>query len=113
MQQRNRRQKNAFAARSTRANRPRRALSRNSIPWMPNAKVRKRTSRASSMKDGNVCPIDTTMGALPAAIWIDQRLSGLIADIAAGKVNCVIVYKVDRLSRSLLGGGRVIYLASP
>ncbi len=29
-------------------------------------------------------------------------LKRLIADIAARKVDCVIVYKVDRLSRSLL-----------
>ena len=29
-------------------------------------------------------------------------LKRLMADIAAGKVDCVIVYKVDRLSRSLL-----------
>jgi site-specific DNA recombinase len=29
-------------------------------------------------------------------------LKRLMADIEAGKVNCVVVYKVDRLSRSLL-----------
>ena len=29
-------------------------------------------------------------------------LNRLLADIAAGKVDCVVVYKVDRLSRSLL-----------
>ena len=30
-------------------------------------------------------------------------LERLLADIKAGKVDCVVVYKVDRLSRSLLG----------
>lgn len=35
-------------------------------------------------------------------------LKRLIADIAAGKVNCVIVYKVDRLSRSLLDFARMM-----
>jgi site-specific DNA recombinase len=29
-------------------------------------------------------------------------LKRLLADIAEGKVDCVVVYKVDRLSRSLL-----------
>jgi len=32
----------------------------------------------------------------------------LMADIEAGKVNCVIVYKVDRLSRSLLDFARIM-----
>jgi site-specific DNA recombinase len=32
----------------------------------------------------------------------------LIADIEAGKVNCVVVYKVDRLSRSLLDFSRMM-----
>jgi site-specific DNA recombinase len=29
----------------------------------------------------------------------------LLADIDAGKIDCVVVYKVDRLSRSLLDFG--------
>ena len=32
----------------------------------------------------------------------------LLADVAAGKVDCVVVYKVDRLSRSLLDFARVM-----
>ncbi len=35
-------------------------------------------------------------------------LRRLLADIEAGKVDCVIVYKVDRLSRSLLDFGRIV-----
>ena len=35
-------------------------------------------------------------------------LRRLLADIQAGKVNCVLVYKVDRLSRSLLDFARMI-----
>ena len=27
----------------------------------------------------------------------------LLADVEAGKIDCIVVYKVDRLSRSLLG----------
>ena len=32
----------------------------------------------------------------------------LLSDIEAGKVDCVVVYKVDRLSRSLMDFARVI-----
>jgi len=35
-------------------------------------------------------------------------LKRLMADIEAGKVDCVVVYKVDRLSRSLLDFGRLM-----
>mgnify|MGYP005855248029 FL=1 len=35
-------------------------------------------------------------------------LNRLLTDIAAGKVDCVVVYKVDRLSRSLLDFARIM-----
>src|SRR4029434_7042807 len=35
-------------------------------------------------------------------------LARLLADIAAEKVDCVVVYKVDRLSRSLLDFARIV-----
>jgi DNA invertase Pin-like site-specific DNA recombinase len=35
-------------------------------------------------------------------------LRQLLADIEAGKVNCVAVYKVDRLSRSLMDFARML-----
>src|ERR1700693_4898802 len=35
-------------------------------------------------------------------------LQQLLADIEAGRVHCVVVYKVDRLSRSLLDFARLI-----
>ena len=35
-------------------------------------------------------------------------LKRLLADIKAGKFGCVIVYKVDRLSRSLMDFARII-----
>jgi len=37
-------------------------------------------------------------------------LKRLIADIEAGKIDCVVVYKVDRLSRSLLDFSRILEL---
>ena len=35
-------------------------------------------------------------------------LRKLLADIESGKVDCVLVYKVDRLSRSLLDFARLM-----
>src|ERR687884_2305932 len=35
-------------------------------------------------------------------------LQRLLADIAAGKVDCVVIYKIDRLSRSLLDFARLL-----
>ncbi len=37
-------------------------------------------------------------------------LKRLLADIEAGRVNCVVVYKVDRLSRSLMDFARIMEL---
>ncbi|MFN9437755.1 MAG: recombinase family protein, partial [Planctomycetota bacterium] len=37
-------------------------------------------------------------------------LNALIDDIRTGKIDCVVVYKVDRLSRSLLDFSRIIAL---
>lgn len=37
-------------------------------------------------------------------------MQALLADIEAGKIDCVVVYKVDRLSRSLLDFARLIGL---
>ncbi len=35
-------------------------------------------------------------------------LKRLLHDVQAGRVDCVVVYKVDRLSRSLLDFGRMM-----
>jgi site-specific DNA recombinase len=48
-----------------------------------------------------------TMGASRGATWTAQ-LCRLLADIEAGKIDCVVVYKVDRLSRSLLDFARMM-----
>ena len=50
----------------------------------------------------------TTTAASPAPTWTGRRCSRLLADIEAGKVDCVVVYKVDRLSRSLLDFARIM-----
>ena len=44
----------------------------------------------------------TMMAGSRGRAWIAPRLSGSFEDIDAGHVDVVVVYKVDRLSRSLL-----------
>ena len=39
---------------------------------------------------------------------VNRRKALLLADIAVGEVNCVVVYKVDRLTRSLLDFSRIM-----
>ena len=52
----------------------------------------------------------TTTAALPAATCGGPRSSVYARDIEAGRVDCVVVYKVDRLSRSLLDFARIMEL---
>src|SRR5215210_7603439 len=47
-------------------------------------------------------------GGFSGASMERPALRQLLADIAAGKVDCVVVYKVDRLSRSLLDFSRIM-----
>ncbi len=48
-----------------------------------------------------------TMVDLLAAIWI-ARVEKPTRDIEAGKVDCIVVYKVDRLSRSLMDFAKML-----
>ena len=45
------------------------------------------------------------------ATWSVPRCRRLLADIRASAVDCVVVYKVDRLSRSLIDFARIIEVA--
>src|SRR5262249_4903833 len=47
-------------------------------------------------------------GGFTGANMDRPALKTLLADIAQGQVDCVLVYKVDRLSRSLLDFARII-----
>ena len=49
-----------------------------------------------------------TTVALAAAAWIVPALQQLLEHIEAGSMDCVMVYKVDRLSRSLLDFARLM-----
>ena len=49
-----------------------------------------------------------TMAGSRAAIWSGQRCNSLLADIRAGRIDIVVVYKVDRLTRSLADFARLV-----
>ena len=95
------------AAPSTPGNLRRRGSNRSSTPSMPNGNRPRHTSPARRMR----------AGMPPRALrrWrFHRRQHGPASsetpddDIEAGKVDCVVVYKVDRLSRSLLDFARMM-----
>ena len=52
--------------------------------------------------------ISMTTVACPAARWSGRRFKRLLADIKSGKVQIVVVYKVDRLTRSLADFAKIV-----
>ena len=48
------------------------------------------------------------MAGSRAAIWSGPRCNSLLADIRAGRIDIVVVYKVDRLTRSLADFARLV-----
>ena len=58
---------------------------------------------ASQQHEGWVCLLERyDDGGCSGGTMERPALQRLLADIAAGHLDCVVVYKVDRLSRSLL-----------
>ena len=65
----------------------------------------------SQASEGWVClPVFYDDGGFTGANMDRPALKRLIADIEAGLIDCVVVYKVDRLSRSLLDFGKLMEL---
>ena len=64
---------------------------------------------ASQRHEGWVCLTDRyDDGGYTGGNMERPALKRLLADIEAGKVDCIVVYKVDRLSRSLLDFARIM-----
>ncbi|QDT55943.1 DNA-invertase hin [Caulifigura coniformis] len=64
---------------------------------------------ASQIGEGWIClPDRYDDGGFTGGNLDRPALKKLIADIEAGKIDCVVVYKVDRLSRSLTDFGRLV-----
>ncbi len=96
------------AARSTPANRARKASSRISTRFTPSGRPARPISRARSMRAGSCCPPIMMMAVSRAGRWSGPGLMRLLADIASGRIDVVVVYKVDRLTRSLTDFARIV-----
>jgi hypothetical protein len=89
--------------RSTPANRPRRGWSRNSIRCRRSAFIN------SQRREGWVSlPGAYDDGGCSGAAMDRPALQRLLADIAAGRVDTVVVYKIDRLTRSLADFAKIV-----
>ena len=79
---------------------PKKDLIRISIAWMRSASLRRHISSVKKTKDGS--PAGTIRRRrLHGANMERPALKRLLADVEAGKMDCIVVYKYDRLSRSL------------
>jgi site-specific DNA recombinase len=64
---------------------------------------------ASQQQEGWVClPERYDDGGFSGGNMDRPALQRLLADIASGRIDCVVIYKVDRLSRSLLDFARMM-----
>ena len=97
-----------FAAQFTHARSPRKASTKISIRSTPNARPPKHTSKARSISAGPLFPNHYDDGGFTGGNLDRPALQQLLEDIEAHRVDCVVVYKVDRLSRSLLDFARLV-----
>ena len=98
----------AAAAPSTRANPRKRGSTWSSTPSTPSARPARPMWPASARKAGCWCPTAMTMAASPAPRWSGPALKRLLRDVEAGLIDVVVVYKIDRLSRSLTDFSRLV-----
>ncbi len=75
---------------------------------MPSTRPARPISRARSTKAGRCCPPATTTAVSRAGHWNARPFSVLLADIDAGRVDMVVVYKIDRLTRSLADFAKLV-----
>jgi site-specific DNA recombinase len=64
--------------------------------------------KSQTQEDWHCVPDRYDDGGFTGGNMDRPALKQLLADIEAGKVNCVVVYKVDRLSRSLMDFARML-----
>jgi len=82
-------------------------LEQNSIRCRRSAKPARRSSTASGTKAGSACARLMTM-RFSGATMDRPALQQLLADITAGRVDTVVVYKIDRLTRSLADFAKIV-----
>src|SRR5208282_5338080 len=72
------------------------------------ARRAKRSSRARLVEDGVWSRQHMMTAVCPAGRWNDQHCKRLLADINQGLIDVVVVYKVDRLTRSLADFAKMV-----
>jgi hypothetical protein len=75
-------------------------------------KLRKLIFGAKPMQAGLCCGPNTTTVASLVEILTALLLQRLLADVQAGKIDVIVVYKVDRLTRSLADFAKLVELVS-
>ena len=66
------------------------------------------TSLARNTRAGSSSATATTTAASPAAAMDRPALQRLLRDVESGRIDVIVVYKVDRLSRSLTDFARIV-----
>ena len=62
----------------------------------------------SAMKAGNLSRSDMMMGVFLGGRWSALVLQALLADVESGLIDMIVVYKIDRLTRSLSDFAKLI-----
>ncbi len=111
------------AARSTRASPPRRGSTRGSTRSMPSTRPAPPTSPARRHEGWILAKDRFDDGGVSGGTLERPALQRLLAEIEAGRISMVVVYKIDRLTRSLAdfarlverlrGGGLLLRLGHP
>ena len=83
-------------------------LDKNSIPCRRSARPARPSSPASATKAGCACARVMMTAGAPGATMDRPALQRLLAEIAAGRVDTVVVYKIDRLTRSLTDFAKIV-----
>ena len=101
---------NPSAARSTRANPPSIISTSPSTRSTPSAKPARPISRARPMRAGRLSPERYDDGGLSGASLERPALQMLLEQVRAEKIDIIVVYKVDRLTRSLADFAKLVEL---
>src|SRR2546422_2746272 len=100
----------SFAARSILASRPTRGLSRTSTRSTPSTMPRKPIFAAKPTPGGSLLRAKYDDGGFSGGNTDRPALQRLLDDVQAGKVDVIVVYKVDRLTRSLADFAKLVEL---
>jgi site-specific DNA recombinase len=81
---------------------------RRSTRWTPNARLPRPFINSQRHEGWTARPQKYDDGGYTGANMDRPALKRLLADVESGSANCVVVYKVDRLTRSLLDFARIM-----